>query len=390
MKIAFDGQIFNRTELTGIGWLGYHTLSALDGKNRDIREINLYCPKVGTSGKVKELEQNGYRRRAAEISHLMFQLLGLSYADVFQRDADVTVFFNYVIPKGVYGKTITYIHDMSYKACPGNVRWQTAFNLKLNMRKTLRRADRIITLSSFSREEISRFFPSVKEKISVLPCGVDRGIFHPGFKEADIAPVLKKYGITGAYFLYMGTIEPRKNIRRMLYAYRKALGEMPQLPQVVLAGGSGWKNRPIYGAVKKLGIEGKVKFIGYVGDEERPALLNGATAFVYPSLYEGFGMPPLEAMACGTPVVTSDASSLPEVVGDAALLIDPQSVDEIAKAMLLIAGDGALRENLKMKGLERAECFTWEKTAEKLRKLIEEVAKEPENGGNREESGCLR
>jgi glycosyltransferase involved in cell wall biosynthesis len=163
--------------------------------------------------------------------------------------------------------------------------------------------------------------------------------------------------------LAVGSIEPRKNLTRALVAY-KTLAEARRVDwQFVLVGGSGWKNQSFYDEVRKLGIEDRLVFTGYVPEDDLPTLYQGAEVFVYPSVYEGFGLPVLEAMASGTPVITSNTTSLPEVAGDAALLVEPTNVAQILKAMEALAGSTALRRALREKGLAQSRRFSWEKTA---------------------------
>jgi alpha-1,3-rhamnosyl/mannosyltransferase len=175
--------------------------------------------------------------------------------------------------------------------------------------------------------------------------------------DAALAPLGLVYG---AYVLFLGTLEPRKNIGRLLEAAMKAGADVGPL---VLAGVDGWGNDELRPRIADLARQGRVRPLGYVPETLRPTLLGGARAFIYPSLYEGFGLPPLEAMACGTPVVTSDVSSLPETVGDAALLIDPLDVDGLAGAIRRLWDDEALRRDLRARGLARAREFSWERTA---------------------------
>lgn len=157
--------------------------------------------------------------------------------------------------------------------------------------------------------------------------------FHTDYSTEQIQEAIKKYHINEKYFLYLGTIEPRKNLERLIKAYVKLVSRHKDVPQLVLAGGNGWYYDDIFQMIDTCHLKEQVVFTGYVDQKDSPLLMSGAMAFVFPSLYEGFGMPPLEAMACGTPVITSKTSSLPEVVGDAGILVDPENVDEICEAM---------------------------------------------------------
>ena len=237
----------------------------------------------------------------------------------------------------------------------------------------MRRADVIITDSEFSKSEIIKYYPKYKDKIKVIYCGVNLEKFHPINDSERINTVKKNLEITGDYFLYLGTIEPRKNLERLIEAYRILLDKDINVPSLVMAGGKGWLNSGIYQKVTELHLEDKVKFTKYIPDEDMCPLINGATAFVFPSIYEGFGMPPLEAMACGVPVISSGAASLPEVVGDCAVIVDAYSPQSICDGMYKIYSDEKLRADLKKRGPERAARFTWEQSASALHDIYKEV-----------------
>jgi glycosyltransferase involved in cell wall biosynthesis len=205
---------------------------------------------------------------------------------------------------------------------------------------------------------------------------------------AALAEVRARYGIVGCYLLYVGTLQPRKNLDRVIEAFARLAGT-PAFTDVklVLAGKRGWLYDDLFAQVKRLGLTGRVIFPGYVADEHLLALLSGAQAFVFPSLYEGFGIPVLEAGACGVPVITSNTSSLPEVAGDAALLVDPHDVDAIAEAMYRLVTDDALRAELARRGLENVKRFSWEKCGrETLAVILEAGSSKLEAGSSKLEA----
>lgn len=230
---------------------------------------------------------------------------------IFGKDVDITHFFNYIIPPGVAGKRIVTVHDMVYKTFPETVRGRTRFMLESGLQRSLHRADLIVTDSEFSKTEIIRYFPATEERIRVVPCGVDKLRFSPMPPAAApaIEELKRRMHLQANYFLYLGTLEPRKNLDRLIRAYALLKQQHPDAPQLVLAGGYGWRNNHIYQLVQTLHLEDDVLFTEYVPEEDVQPLLCGAMAFVFPSVYEGFGMPPLEAMACGTPVLTTRAAS---------------------------------------------------------------------------------
>ena len=221
------------------------------------------------------------------------------------------------------------------------------------------RADRIVVPSQHTRNDILKLLPVEPERVVVVAGGIDP-IFTPQ-PPASVDERLARVGLRpGEYLLFVGTIEPRKNLARLLEAMELA---GPGIGPLVIAGGAGWNNTDIRSALARLVRAGRARDLGYVPDALRPALYAGARAFVYPSLYEGFGLPPLEAMACGTPVLTSNVSALPEVVGDAALFVSPDDVPALAGAVRRLWEDDALRADLRTRGLARARQFSWDQTA---------------------------
>jgi glycosyltransferase involved in cell wall biosynthesis len=199
-----------------------------------------------------------------------------------------------------------------------------------------------------------------ESKISVVYQGVDHERFHPDLAEAKLRAVRNKYGLPGDFILYIGTLEPRKNLAGLLAAWEHVKSDIP----LVIAGKPGWKFRAIFNAANKSKKQRKVYFLGFVEERDKPYLLKLARVFAFPSLYEGFGLPVLEAMAVGTPVVTSSVTSLPEVAGDGALLVNPYNQDELSFALDTLTEDERLREQLIQRGLKRAEFFAWDKTAQ--------------------------
>ncbi len=292
--------------------------------------------------------------------------LPVPYRWFFGKSADLTHFFNYIVPPLVAGKTVVTVHDMVYRAFPETVRGRTRHMLELGLVPSMQRADRIVTDSEFSRSEIIKYYPQFAEKIRVVPCGVDCQRFHPETDPEKLAAVRRTYDLPEQYFLYLGTLEPRKNLERLIDAYGVFANNNENPAKLVLAGGKGWLYDGIFQKVQELGLTGHVYFTQYIADEDLCALMSGALAFVFPSIYEGFGMPPLEAMACGTPVLVSDAASLPEVTGDSAVIVKPDSTASIADGLQRLFTDAALRERLHTEGLERAAQFSWERSAQML------------------------
>ena len=267
---------------------------------------------------------------------------------------------NYLLTHPVQrAKRVVSIHDLTLILSP---QWHPAKRLRemsTGLRASAEAADRIIAISQATKEDVVKHLGIDAGRVAVVPLGIDAS-FRP-LPRAETTAALAPLGLTpGSYVLFLGTVEPRKNLSRLLDALVK-LGR--DVGPLVVAGADGWGNDEVGARLAELGRHGRVRRLGYVPASHRVPLLSGARAFVFPSLSEGFGLPPLEAMACGTPVVTSNVSALPEVVGDAALLIDPLDVDALAEAIRRLWVDEATREDLRARGLSRARRFTWEITA---------------------------
>lgn len=241
-----------------------------------------------------------------------------------------------------------------------------------NVHQAARRANLIISISETTKKDIKRYLHIPDEKIEVTYLAASDIFLNP-CPPNSIEAMKTRYPITKPYFLSVGSLEPRKNLASALIAF-KALLEIKKIDyQFVIVGGKGWKNEAFYRLLNKLRIDDHLVFAGYVSEKDLPALYQGAEAFIYPSFYEGFGLPVLEAMASGTPVITSNISSLPEVAGDAAILINPNEIFELYEAMEAIVTNPSLREELKAKGLEQSKKFTWEKTARQTLEIYKKV-----------------
>jgi glycosyltransferase involved in cell wall biosynthesis len=234
-----------------------------------------------------------------------------------------------------------------------------------------RRADALIADSESTRRDAVRLAGVAPEKIHTVHLGVT-GEFRPISDPEVLDPIKARYRLPEQFLLYVGVIEPRKNLPALLQAFGKLAQE--GLPHhLVVAGGKGWMYDQVFQMVAESKLQDRIHFIGHVSHDDLPGIFNLAEAFVYPSLYEGFGIPVLEALACGTPVVTSDISSIPEITGDCALLVPPSDQEALTHAMRRILDDQSLREDLARRGLERAAGFTWRHTARRTLVVYEQV-----------------
>ncbi|HPO17019.1 MAG TPA: glycosyltransferase family 1 protein [Candidatus Hydrogenedentes bacterium] len=251
------------------------------------------------------------------------------------------------------------VHDLSFMRHPEWFKFERALYYRWALRHTVRTVKRLIADSEATAADLVQFASAPREKIDVIPLGV-----HPRFRPASCetqTDVRAKYRLPERFFLYVGTLEPRKNIPRLIEAWSSMAHDTDA--DLVIAGRRGWKTQAIDTAVSRSSFSHRIHFLEYLPDIDLPAVMSAALAFVWPSLFEGFGLPPLEAMACGTPVLTSNVSSMPEIVGEAALIVDPEDPAAIAQGLRQLAEDKTLRKTLRDKGLTRILTFTWERSA---------------------------
>ena len=256
------------------------------------------------------------------------------------------------------------IHDLSFEHLPHTFKWRSRKQLRITVRRTARQASQVIALSEYARNDIINTYQVSPEKISVIPLSAGER-FRPIRDQDELQRVRQTYGIEGEYMLSVGAIQPRKNLGRLVAAYSRLRAAKPEgkLPKLVLAGKCAWLYDETLRAIKELNLSDSVILTGYVPENDLPALYSGAVCFIYPSYFEGFGLPPLEAMQCGVPVIVGDRTSLPEVVGTAGILVDPFDVDALAAAIENVISDSDLRAELSVSGLARAKIFEWRETA---------------------------
>jgi glycosyltransferase involved in cell wall biosynthesis len=259
------------------------------------------------------------------------------------------------------------IHDLSFRAHPDYYPLTIAAYMRLLTGLAIRRADVVVALSEFTRREIVRFYPATRAKTTVVYPGIGAE-FRPGAEEND--RILSAMGVRQPYLLAVGNIHPRKNLGRLLDAWLRLRDEGRPGPARVWAGLDRWGSGDLIRRAREAGVH----LTGFVPAAYLPALYRQAEALAYPSLYEGFGLPPLEAMACGTPVLTANTTSLPEAVSDAAVTVDPTDVDVLADGLARLLFDQALRRDLRARGLVRAAEFRWERTATCMIDLLNKAA----------------
>lgn len=265
-------------------------------------------------------------------------------------------------------KKIITVHDIRQHVFPA-YNWETMLSYIL-LPRSLNTADKIIAVSNSTRQDLINYFKIPEEKITVIHEAADSG-FKP-LNEVELIEVKRKYNLTFPFILYIGNLAKHKNIPTLIKSFykmkRSNIGH-----KLVITGRKTRNSKEIFETINELNLQKEVVFTGYVPSEELPALYNAADLFVYPSLYEGFGLPPLEAMSCGCPVITSNTSSLPEVVGNAGILVNPYDVDGLARAMYEVLSNDELKTYMIKTGLERATTFSWEKCARETLTIYNEV-----------------
>lgn len=266
------------------------------------------------------------------------------------------------------------IHDLAFEHLPETFNKRSWRQMRLTIRRSAQVAAHIITVSDFSRDDILRTYNIHPERVTTTPLAPS-ALFKPVLDSAELNRVRLKYGIIGDYILTVGSIQPRKNIPRLIQAYAALCNEsrIEPLPKLVVVGKRAWLYRETLAAAANSAVRDQIIFTGYVPEEELPALYSSARCFVYPSYFEGFGLPTLEAMRCGTPTITGNRTCLPEVVGDGGLLVDPFDERAILEGIMRVLSDKQLRDELREKGLQRASSYDWKRTARQTLDVYEAV-----------------
>lgn len=309
------------------------------------------------------------KRFPNRITNLLFNYLHLPI-DFFLPPTDIVHCTCYLTPISKRSKSIVTIYDLTPLLFPEFHVEHIKKVIFKGLLNSVCKVDKIIAISESTKKDVMRLFHIPEDKIEVIYGAADE-IYHPIEDPEILKQVRAKYKIPHKFILFVGIIEPRKNIARLIQAFSILKKKFEH--KLVIVGRKGWLYDEIFAQVRRSHLGEEVIFTGYVPREDLPALYSATELFIYPSLYEGFGLPPLEAMACGTPVITSNVSSLPEVMGEAGILIDPNNVDELSRAIDSVLSDENLREELREKGLRQAKKFSWERCAQETIKVYQEV-----------------
>lgn len=305
--------------------------------------------------------QANFRRvRLWTPSHHRFERLALS-VELMPYALDLLHSPDFIPPLRARCPSVITVHDLAFLLYP---RFLTRDSARYYGQVDLaaRQADHIIAVSESTKRDVIRLLGVPEDKITVIHEAA-HPLFAPVTNPEALERTRARYQLPEKFFLFVGTVEPRKNLPTLLRAFRGLRDKYKSTASLILVGNRGWLADEVDRVIAELQLGDAVRFLGGIPNDELVYLYNAASAFVFPSFYEGFGLPPLEAMACGTPVITSNVSSLPEVVGDAALLINPENVDELTVAMSRVLADEKLRREMRDKGLKRAQLFSWERAA---------------------------
>jgi glycosyltransferase involved in cell wall biosynthesis len=376
VHVVLDARYIARRQ-SGVGSYAQRLIGGL----ATIDQQNHYTCLIAADGPGLPVDQPNVAAVPTRVSfedHLRGDLWLLTYLPLRLRKLRTDVYHGPAVflPHAKLGyRTVVTIFDLVSFLFPETVPRKYSLYMRLMTRLAAWSADRIITLSDATKHDLMRILRVLPEKIVVIPGGVGPEFAQPPPPGA-VEAVAERYGLRAPYCLFVGNLEPRKNLTGLIAAFalvRRRLRALTPVPQLVLVGTRAWLHSSIFRAVETHGLAADVVFTDYVPIADLPALYAGATCFIFPSLYEGFGLPVLEAMAAGTPVIAARAGSIPEVAGDAGLLVDARVPEELATAIETVLMDAALRERLIAQGRARAATYDWTSVARRTLAVYEAV-----------------
>jgi glycosyltransferase involved in cell wall biosynthesis len=374
MRIGLDGFPL-LTPLTGVGHYTFELARALallapsdqfelvapgPFPGSIIEDIRLNCP---DNLRAVNAEANSIRRRR-------WWAVGLP---LYLRKASLDLFHgtNYEVPLWSKRRSVLTIHDLSILLHADTHRADLARRARRRLPVMARSASRIITATECVRREICEHLHLKAERVTVTPYAPRSGF--QAMPAAQASQTKQRLGIEDEFILFVGTVEPRKNLLTLVRAFEQILRQTARRPQLVVVGAEGWLMDELFAFIKESSISDRLRLTGYLGDDDLRALYSSCTVFVYPSIYEGFGLPPLEAMACGAPVIAGNIATFQETLGSAAELVEPNDVEALARSIVEILGDEDRRRALSRRGLEQAAKFSWERTAQLTLEVYREV-----------------
>ena len=365
LKIAVNTRLLRKNKLDGIGWFSFNTL----------RYIVQQHPEVEFHFFFDHRPDPSFIFGSNVIPHILFPPTRHALLNVLWFEWSVRNKLNqinpdlFLSPDGILclgwpGKQLAVIHDINFKHYPGGLKFSNRIYYNYLFPRFANKAVRIATVSDFSRQDMIAHYKLDPRKIDVVYNGIN-SFYHP-ISESDKQSVRNQYAKGFEYLVFIGSLSPRKNIPGLMKAFNHYKAQHQSTIQLLIAGGALYKSESLYEMKNTLPSGESIHFLGRLSDDEMNRVLGAAQALVYVPLFEGFGIPLVEAMQCGVPIISSNTSSMPEVVGEAAILVDPQNTESISKAMALITLDTSLRENLIAEGNKRKNLFSWSNTSEML------------------------
>jgi glycosyltransferase involved in cell wall biosynthesis len=366
MLIGIDASRANITNKTGVEWYSWHVIQNLKELTKDSEHSWVLYSNHALKSGLEKLPKNWYEVRAHWPLRKGWTQARLSY-ELWRRPTDVFFIPAHVLPRITSKKSVVTVHDVGFRRLPQLYRPRDRRFHEWSTKDIAKRAERIITVSEFSGRELSELYGIDPSRIAITPNGIDHDRYRPISDNSEIEERLTRYRISKPYFVAVGRLEAKKNTANLVKAFtlfkaRRGLGDPTKL---VLIGNPGFGFEEIKKAIAESNVKQDILQLGYVPEADKPAILNGAQALIHPSWYEGFGIPPVEAMACGCPVLSSNAASLPEILGkDAAVYFTPGELEGMAQAMTRIQDESGLAQKLRTAGIARASKYTWRNTAE--------------------------
>lgn len=377
-RLFIDASPITEPRVSGIGHMTSELVKALD-KSKDngvLYEINL----IVCRDKKEYLAQWGLKNVRIITLPIKQRFLNLFWKFDLLPPMDLVfgkgiyLFPNYKNWRLLFSKSFTFVCDISYIKFPQYIEPKNLDFLTKNIQKWIHRTDKVLTISHSAQKEIITELHIPKDKVKLISCGVNRGVFYPR-SEDEIEKIKATLGLTKNYILYVGNIEPRKNLETLIDAYVQLPLKTRAAFTLLLIGGGGWLNESIVQLILKAQQEGfdVVHPKSYIPDSDLPGLFSGASLLVHPAYYEGFGISPLQAMACGTPVIAANNSSMPEVVESAGLLVDAHDTVNLSVKIKEVLGSKSISRQLSDAGLRQAKKFSWDESAAQLSILVKEA-----------------
>ena len=377
MRIALNAQLLSFTETYrsgGISRVIYHLLAELARDPRG-HSFDVFVPETPSANGWGRLQFHPSGRHTVRPTVRILWEQAQFPRELRRLSPDLVHGMAYALPLGWSGPGVVSVYDLSFLLFPNAFKPANRIYLTATTRATARRARRVLTISEHGRRDIVRLLGVPEERVDVAyPAAEAR---YQQMPDREVEAFRRAQGLPEAFVFALGTLEPRKNLVGLLKAYAQVRKPRPPL---YVAGGAGWRFSPIFDTVRQLQLGEDVRFVGYVPEDELPLWYNAARLFVFPSLYEGFGLPVLEAMACGVPVITSPAASLPEVAGKAALMIPPHDTVRIAQEMERVLDDPQLRMEMRTAGRIQASRFSWRSMTDQTVASYRRAAGPPEVG----------